>query len=122
MTNREIFEMAISAACIKANPEIEKKSPTTCPFESSAEHEEYCKGVRHYEVTRRPIRLADVLFAMPVDVYVSATGNFFQHAALNCNDPECCLGNCLGNWRVDRDDLEQQSDETVAFISSLLTV
>jgi hypothetical protein len=120
--NRNEQIAAIRAACIAANPEIETKRPTACPFESSSEHGEYCKGVSHTETVTRTIRLVDVLSAIEYNSrHVSllvladklhmgkygdgrATEGYYSHV----------------HWNLRTDDLEQQSDETVAFLVSLL--
>ena len=71
---------------------------------------------QQYTVVGRPIRLADVLLAMgETDWHVGTNGRFF---AWSRN-----LGEMIGqpvSWNLRKDDLNEQSEETINFLASLL--
>jgi len=95
---------AIRQKCIEANPTI--KDDTLCTPE--------CR------VHRRPIRLADILLAAARNsvlegwqYMVDVCGDFY--ALPDGNNPQL-----KAHWNLRADNLEDQSDETIAFIHSLL--
>lgn len=69
-------------------------------------------AITKYEVIGRPIRLADVLLAIEERV------NTFMNFDFIGNWPDAQELVC--KWSLRTDDLEQQSDEMVAFVASLL--
>jgi len=108
----------IRQKCIEANPEILE----TLSLSENAE-------IIHTRTISRPIRLADVLLAIrEKDVVISA----FQ------SDEGACFGKVVdGNtnyddrfevdwslafWNLRKDDLNEQSQETISFIASLFEV
>ncbi|MBM7488095.1 hypothetical protein ACVWWI_006354 [Bradyrhizobium sp. USDA 3686] len=134
---------AVRAACIKATPEIvELKfgcdirfaltdgggSLATVLFSYDGDyvtasyakfHENKAGTVsRHLnkiEIIGRPIRLADVLLAMGKPVkYMTPSGLI---GTIHKD-----VVRVISLWNLRTDGLEQQSDQTIAFISSLLTV
>jgi hypothetical protein len=88
----------IRAACTKANPDIEEEFGCSC-------------GSCDYETRVRPIRLADVLLAVENGRSAEMTEEKIR-----------ILRYIASIWNLRTDDLEQQSDETVEFISSLLEI
>jgi len=107
----------IREACIKANPEIRD-------FEYGIEHCEkhkigYKLGQLKCEdcIARcRPIRLADVLFAMNPNILVDGLGVFWEF--IDGREYRCKQHTT--KWNLKDDNLEQQSEETLTFISELL--
>jgi hypothetical protein len=100
---------AIRAACIKANPEIEKT----------------VGWGRHGDrlIDDRPIRLADVLLAIGekaksvgIDGFVEVDqyGTFWMSARIVENEMRQV------NWNLRQDDLTLQSDECITFLASEL--
>lgn len=104
MTNLE----TIRAACIKANPEIEAKEHCACGHELT-----YDKGFH------RPIRLADVLLAIwkirPGSYFVDVRGQFWFWS--NIDKP---LHNVPCAWKLSKDNVAEQSEETIVFLADLL--
>lgn len=103
-TTREQQIAAIRAACIKANPEIVAQTYR------GSENTGY-----EIEITDRPIRLADVLLALPDDSFgwggISRKYLFFNSDASRSAE-----------WNLRTDDLTAQTDECIAFIHSLICV
>lgn len=93
---------AIRAACIKANPARKWTKEVFGAYSNS-------QGDTH----DLPVRLADVLLAL----YKNCTAGQWDDALLALIDNQ----GGLMTWNLRTDDLEQQSDETVAFIASLLS-
>lgn len=108
---------AVRAACIKANPSILCKD---------------CEGVGYYVIPTMPdgepeqqqcncqereIRLADVLLAVKGSEVYSALFPLDGYLW-----SEMDSGKTVKFWNLRTDDLEQQSDETIAFIHSLLGI
>lgn len=76
------------------------------------------------EIIGRPIRLADVLLAIwkqdkckGADILRTHTGNIASGGFKETNLEHIVMG----LWNLLKDDLEEQSDETVEFISNLLS-
>lgn len=88
----------IREACVKANPEIVVWSPTVNEKERKAP---------------RPIRLADVLLAIPEGFALDSQGYFCE------GDYNGYVPNGL-KWNLRNDSLESQSKDTIKFIASLL--
>lgn len=99
---------AIRRKIIEANPEIVAQT-----YRGSAE-----TGYS-IAITGRPIRLADVLVAMAGysvgiecdGMAIDRHGRFFNWLKNEEHQPD---------WNLHADDLEQQSDETISFLYSLL--
>lgn len=90
---RETNLAAIRAACIKANPEIEKAQEVPC----------FCHNdPKCIDAPKRPIRLADVLLAM------------------NRANGEVVL-KVIDGYNLTRDNIEDQSDEFLQFAADLLS-
>lgn len=84
--------------------------------------EVYCPEIRTLEIIGRPVRLADVLLAM-LDNYMAPNIGLGTGSDGDCLwwfDKEHSKAAIL--WNLRADDLEQQSDETISFIHSLLFV
>lgn len=97
----------IREKCIEANPE------KVCP------HSATCKGPRC-----SVIRLADVLLAIGnMLVVVDCWGNMYQ-LSMKLSDklPKFDKKNPTARWNLRRDNLEDQSPETLEFISKVLEV
>lgn len=106
-TNLEI----IRAACIKANPEIKERASTDTGTDSRP---------KIYFEFEDDIRLADVLLAIDKTPHwmlgkwsvrsdgAIATPDNFMH------------GDILASWNLHKDDLTQQSPETLQFLADLL--
>lgn len=111
MTHQEKIE-AIRKACAKANPEIIVEgcesgiSPCACWW-----HKNYPPDGNKF----RPIRLADVLLA--IDDKSSR-----ERYTVDCLGGFKKVGTkwIICNWNLRKDSLEEQSEETVAFIYDLL--
>jgi hypothetical protein len=108
MRNEQID--AIRKACIAAIPEIETTEPIPCP--------DGMPGCAAYHSRRvaRPIRLADVLLAMIASAHYPRLGTSGSALVFFAEDN----GTVLAIWNLFKDDLTAQSDETIAFIHSLI--
>jgi hypothetical protein len=103
---------AIRQKCIAANPNI------LCCDVCGKEYQDSCFINHAGQKMRRPIRLADVLLAMIAHSHypkMETSGTALVFFAL---DNETVLG----TYDLRTDDLTQQSEETVAFIHSLIFV
>lgn len=120
---------AIRAKCIEANPEIVERDALWCPKhgflsgEAAVDHRRNCAEQIEDRREFRPIRLSDVLLAMKQKE--SLHGN--ARIKLHIDGTFWLLDGKIGTrvdaeaqWNLRTDDLEAQSDETIAFISSLL--
>ena len=120
MTRQQNTE-AIRRACVAANPNIEISRTWLGGSETSVRLNE--------KINYRPIRLADVLLAISVSQSkrgydnenhvwaVDTAGEFFGQSD---SDGSPLYRDMV--WNLRTDDLTAQSDECLAFISSLLTV
>lgn len=108
MTKTEALSV-IREACIKANPEIEKRRDWEKVDPQFIGTE---KGIEY--LSEAPIRLADVLLAieMPCGAWITSTDFHCFHAA--DTDEE------LVTWNLRQDSLESQSPETLEFLAGLL--
>lgn len=107
---REKHLEVIRAACIKANPEIEKRERVLAEFGAGYFH---------------PIRLADVLLAIGGEkgqtkgLVVNTLGQMTVMELIEGGLAVRSLPDIIVEWNLRRDDLTQQSDECVAFVASL---
>lgn len=114
MTHQEKLE-AIRKACVKANPDIIVEgcesgiTPCACWW-----HKNYPPDGNKY----RPIRLADVLNAIMHTEYVVSIASNERFEVLDRAKNE--WKQVFITWYLTRDSLEEQSEETVAFIYDLL--
>lgn len=102
MTDRENNLEIVRAACIQANPEI-------------VELMDFRKGGKQYPGLERELRLADVLVAMP-NCYFEKSSRVHGGGLLRLLIKD---GGFL-EWNLRADNLEEQSDERVAFLAGLL--
>lgn len=67
-----------------------------------------------YEIQGREIRLSDVLMILPKKYMIDSSGNFAEEI--------CCqeYDFCGIQWNLEKDNLEEQSEETLSFIANLL--
>lgn len=105
MNRNEQIEV-IRKSCIGANPEIERKYPYLGG--------EYSEG--------RPIRLADVLLEMGhrksgTSYFIDPDGYFHEWFSLK---GRLDLRSTV-QWNLKKDSLTEQSDQTISFLSDLLT-
>ena len=103
MTRQEQIDL-IRPACLEANP-----------TDSTQLDQHSWQGLQTKRKTGRPIRLADVLLAIPT-LWVQpktdvGNGTRFIHSG---------MANSGISWNLRRDDLAEQSDECVAFLANLL--
>ena len=73
-------------------------------------------GDLEVKIIGRPIRLADVLLAMPVRFYVKSGNGYFLDSR-KADLPSC--QECF--WDLEDDNLEHQSEETLTFLKTILT-
>lgn len=117
----------IRAACIAANPEIakfdEKSSELWHEINREGDGDVWSNIGKDYwkfamELFDRPIRLADVLVAAPRSISVeSHVEGSIYHYPNGDHQPRKWSG-VYWNLRADR--LEDQSEETLAFLANLL--
>lgn len=101
----------IRAKVIEANPEIESRVRWT---KVDPQFDGTDKGVE--ERLPAPIRLADVLLAMKYDEVIS------RHGVFGKEHHGDVIWEAGPKWNLREDDLEKQSEETLAFISKVLNV
>ena len=101
----ELIEQ-IRERCIAANIDIVHGEVSECTM---------CHATNTY---RRPIRLADVLLAMPLGVHLKTLGEMTRMVAYD-EDGEL---EGLEWWDLTQDDLTKQSPETLAFIGKVLGI
>lgn len=95
---RDNYIKIIREACIRANPEIEKDTCRACIEKEDAMDRYAC----------RPIHLADVLLAIGV------------HGVEGAYPPQIFAVGHPARWDLVHDDLTQQLDECLKFLSDLL--
>lgn len=116
---------AIRAACIKANPSnaIQRRKCDTCKrvMGSSGVHGKDCKGLPYiFMDTKHDLRLADVLSLLDGEINISLSGERGLFMAARAKEDGVIRPTAY--WNLRTDDLEAQSDETIAFIHSLLAI
>lgn len=106
---------SIRGACIEANPEIEKQKCVMCGYVDCDRSTTGCPAY-----IGRPIRLADILIALETysilggwQFMVDVCGDFY--ALPDGNNPQI-----KSRWNLRKDNLEDQSEECLAFLASLL--
>lgn len=104
MTRQEQLDL-IRAACIEANP-----SDTTLRDKNS------WQGLQIKREYGRPVRLADVLLALPTLWVQPKTDVGNGTRSINSG-----MMNSGISWNLRRDDLAEQSDECVSFLAELLS-
>jgi hypothetical protein len=106
----------IRQKCIEANPEI--AIPCGCPKGGMYWDGQACEKCGGTEYKSRPIRLADVLLAIPTD-----------GIEWSMKKDRVGLRQSLGfkkeptdwvHWNLRKDDLNKQSEETIDFLAGLL--
>lgn len=106
MTRNEQLD-AIRTACIKANPEIvEQKEIHVSPL--TGKHMKY----------DRPVRLADVLLA--IDRTRCQIRALIQSPDTLTIEKVGYGRSIIFDWNLRQDDLNEQSDECIAFLANLL--
>jgi len=112
---------AITAACVKANPECERCRCHECDQDWTNRDE--CDDCQHTtertKTAARPVRLADVLLArhkelLPV-IAVNDAGYFLEIDPYDGNLTTC------SRWNLRADSLDEQDDACVNFLHSLLS-
>lgn len=94
----------VREACFKSNPEIREQEINTRTREGKLQN------IVGWEP--RPIRLADVLDAM-------CFGEFDNMPALRAEQEKA--HQVVIMWNLHKDDLTEQSDETISFLADLLS-
>lgn len=124
----------IRAKCIEANADIEIEAVCkTCDHEENshrfryalrAECIEYTCSCPEFKVSAqpnyRPIRLADVLLAIPLTE--GKTWRVTQNGVFVSVEDEWGIETFSEEqWNLHKDDLTEQSDDTINFLANLLT-